>query len=133
MFEIDLCDARRIALIRLRGEVTEQDLIALDALADQQQATSGFDTVIDLIEVQKSTLTTDLISKRGSLPRAFKDRERIYVVQHPDLKLLIRLFVHYQEAKGWRPPVMVETLTEALERLQVTLADFRPAFRSTAR
>jgi hypothetical protein len=131
MFEIGIHQTRRIALVRFDGEVTEQDLAALDNLAGQQSGNTDFDTVIDLTRVTGSTLTTDLISRRGELPRAFKDRERIYVVQHPDLKLLIRLYIAYQEAKGWKAPVLMESLDEALERLQARPDEFMPVVLST--
>jgi hypothetical protein len=131
MFEIAIHQTRRIALVRFEGEVTEQDLAALDNLASQQSGNTDFDTVIDLTRVTGSTLTTDLISSRGELPRAFKDRERIYVVQHPDLKLLIRLYIAYQEAKGWKAPVLADSLDEALERLQARPNEFMPVVLST--
>jgi hypothetical protein len=131
MFEIAIHQTRRIALVRFEGEVTEQDLAALDNLASQQSGNTDFDTVIDLTRVTGSTLTTDLISRRGELPRAFKDRERIYVVQHPDLKLLIRLYIAYQEAKGWKAPVLADSLDEALERLQARPNEFMPVVLST--
>jgi hypothetical protein len=131
MFEIAIHQTRRVALIRFDGEVAEQDLAALDNLAGQQPSNTDFDTVIDLTRVTGSTLTTDLISRRGELPRAFKDRERIYVVQHPDLALLIRLYIGYQEAKGWKAPVLVDSLDEALERLQTRADEFRPVVLPT--
>ena len=80
MFEIQVCDARQIVLVRFRGGVTEKDLADLDALAGQQQSSSGFDTVIDFTGVEQPILSTEVISKRGELPQPFKNRERVYVV-----------------------------------------------------
>ena len=76
--------------------------------------------------VEKIGLATDFISKRGELPQAFIDRERIYVVQQEDLKLLVRLYAAYQASKGWRTPVIVRTLEEAFGRLGVAASDFGP-------
>jgi hypothetical protein len=132
MFDIEICEAPRIALIRFRGQVTEQDFAALDALARQRQGRDAYDTVFDLTEVEKSDVTTDFVAKRGGLPQVFTNRQRIYVVPQDDLKLLVRLYAAYQEAKGWRPPTVVDSLDEALESLQVTMADFRPVTLSPA-
>jgi hypothetical protein len=82
-----------------------------------------------MTDVDKAELATGFVSKRGELPQAFKDRERIYVVPQPDLKLLVRLYAAYQASKGWRAPVIVETLDEAFERLGVAASDFRPVGR----
>jgi hypothetical protein len=76
--------------------------------------------------VERLDLATEFVAKRGELPQAFKDRERIYVVPQDDLKLLARLYAAYQTAKGWRPPTIVATLEDALARLGVARADFRP-------
>ena len=45
-------------------------------------------------------------------------------MQQDDLKLLVKLYAAYQASKGWRPPVIVATLDEALARLGVTVAEF---------
>jgi hypothetical protein len=71
-------------------------------------------------------LATDFVAKRGELPQMFKDRERIYVVPQDDLKLLSRLYASYQASRGWRPPVVVRALDEALSKLGVNISDFRP-------
>ena len=76
--------------------------------------------------VEKSQIATDFVSRRGELPQAFTDRERIYVVQHDDLKLLVKLYAAYQVSRGWRPPVIVATLDEALARLGVSVTEFGP-------
>jgi len=82
--------------------------------------------------VEKVHLATDFVSKRGERPQALTDRERIYVVPQDDLKLLVRLYAADRQSKGWRPPTVAETLEEALQRLQVTRADFRPVSLSVA-
>jgi len=82
--------------------------------------------------VEKVHLATDFVSKRGERPQALTDRERIHVVPQDDLKLLVRLCAADRQSKGWRPPTVAETLEEALQRLQVTRADFRPVSLSVA-
>jgi len=70
--------------------------------------------------------TSSISTRAAGSPKLFKDRQRLYVVPQPDLKLLVRLYAAYQQAIGSRPPTVVETLDEAFELLQVTAVDFRP-------
>jgi hypothetical protein len=124
MFDVDICEPRRVILIRFRGELAEADFAALDVLGQEKQGGPPYDVVFDMTAVEKVHLATDFVSKRGELPQAFVDRERIYVVQQEDLKLLVRLYAAYQASQGWRPPLVVRTLAEAFEKLGVTEADF---------
>lgn len=126
MFDIAICVTKRVVLIRFRGELVEADFTALDALGRERQAGPPYDVIFDMTNVEQVHLATDFVSKRGELPQPFTDRERIYVVQQDDLKLLVRLYAAYQASKGWRPPVIVATLDEALARLGVTVAEFSP-------
>ena len=126
MFDVAVCEPKRVVLIRFRGELVEADFAALDALGRARQGGPPYDVIFDMTNVEKVHLATDFVSKRGELPQAFTDRERIYVVQQDDLKLLVKLYAAYQAAKGWRPPSIVATLDEALARLGATVADFRP-------
>lgn len=129
MFDIEICEPRHVILFRFRGELAEADFTALDALSRENKGSDPFDCVFDMTHVDKVELATGFVSQRGELPQAFKDRERIYVVSQPDLKLLVRLYAAYQASKGWRAPVIVATLDEALQRLGVAPADFRPVSR----
>jgi hypothetical protein len=126
MFDVEVSESRRIVLIRFRGELAEADFTALDALGRERQGGPPYDVIFDMTAVEKIGLATDFISKRGELPQAFIDRERIYVVQQEDLKLLVRLYAAYQASKGWRTPVIVRTLEEAFGRLGVAASDFGP-------
>jgi hypothetical protein len=125
MFHIDVCEARRIVLIRFSGELTEQHFSALDAMARDREGGEQFDVILDMTDVLEADLATEFIAKRGDLPPAFRDRERIYVVPQDDLRLLTRLFAGYQAARGWRAPIVAETLDEAFDRLGVAASDFR--------
>ena len=126
MFDVEVCEPKRVVLIRFRGELAEADFAALDAMGREMQGGPRHDVVFDMTNVEKSHLATDFVSRRGELPQAFTDRERVYVVQQDDLKLLVRLYAAYQASRGWRPPVIVATLDEALARLGVTVAEFGP-------
>ena len=125
MFDFEINEARRVILVRFRGELSESDFAALDAEARNRKGGEQYDCVFDLIDVEKIEVATEFVSKRGELPQAFKDRQRIYVVPQEDLKLLVRLYAAYQAAQGWRPPVIVEKRDEAFEMLGVTPSEFR--------
>jgi hypothetical protein len=125
MFDIGVCEAKQVVLIRFSGELTESDFTGLDRMAGGARGKAEFDCIFDFTAVERLDLATEFVSKRGELPQAFKDRERIYVVPQDDLKLLTRLYAAYQTAKGWRPPTILATLDEALARLGVAQADFR--------
>lgn len=47
------------------------------------------------------------------------------MVPQDDIKLLVRLYVAYQSAKGWRTPVIVGKIEEAFEILGVASTDFQ--------
>jgi hypothetical protein len=49
-------------------------------------------------------LSTDFVVKRGDLPQAYNDRERIYVVPQEYLKLVVRFYAATQGGKGWKTP-----------------------------
>ena len=80
MFEIHVYEPRRIVLIRFRGQLSEADFTALDASARATPQAGEYDCIFDFTGVEKAELATDFVSRRGDLPQAFQDRERIYVV-----------------------------------------------------
>jgi hypothetical protein len=133
MFDIDVCEAKQVVLIRFSGELTESDFARLDRMAGDARGNVEFDCIFDFTAVERVDLATEFVAKRGDLPQAFKDRESIYVVPQDDLKLLTRLYAAYQTAKGWRPPTIVVTLHEALGHLGVTQSDFHPRHSSPSR
>lgn len=126
MFDLEICEPRRIALIRFRGELSEADFAALDVLGRGQQASEPFDCIFDMTHVEQADLATEFIAKRGDMAPVFPNSERIYVVPQDDLKLLTRLFAGYQAARGWRAPLVVETLDEAFAKLGVAAEYFYP-------
>ena len=126
MFDIGVCEAKQVALIRFTGELTESDFAGLDRMAADAPGNAEFDCIFDFTAVERIDVATEFVAKRGDLPQAFKDRERIYVVPQDDLKLLTRLYAAYQTARGWRSPAIVATLDEALDRLGVVQSDFHP-------
>lgn len=125
MFDIEICEARSISLVSFYGDISNRDFVDLDRIARGKSDPRGFHCIYDMSRVEVNNLVTDFVASRGQLPQTFKDFERIYVVPQHDLKLLVRLYIAYQEAQGWRPPVMLDTLDEALRRLGAERSDFR--------
>jgi hypothetical protein len=125
VFDIAVCEPRRIVLIRFTGVLAESDFAALEVSARGTPAAEQYDCVFDFSGVQAVELATDFVSRRGDLPKAFQHRDRVYVVPHHDLKLLMRLYAAYQTSKGWREPTVVNELGAALAQLGVSEADFR--------
>ena len=125
MFDIQVCAGRRIALVQFR-DLSEADFATLDRLGRERQGRDEYDVIYDLSAVDASALTTDFVSRRGTLPQAFQNRERLYVVPQEDLKLLVRLYAAYQQSGGSKPPIIVDTLEEAFRRLGVSAAEFQP-------
>jgi hypothetical protein len=129
VFDLEVSEHRQVLLIRFRAEVVESDFEALDGLS-KRLAGRQYDCIIDLSNVvgmgMPLDMATQFVAKRGDIPQAFAGRERIYVVPQHDLKLLTRLYASYQASRGWKQPLIVETLEEAFRRLDVGRDDFRP-------
>jgi hypothetical protein len=126
VFDIETCEERKIGLVRFHGELTEADFDALEAAARAVKNAASYDVIYDMSGVEHEHLAVDFISKRGTLPQANAGCQRLYVVSQHDLRLLVRLYAAYQASAGWKPPVVVETLQEALDRLQVDRSDLKP-------
>ena len=126
MFDIEVCEPRRVVLVRFHGLLDEEDFVALDRLAAAARGGGkAFDCIYDMTSVDKIDLTPDFAVKRGDIPQAYRDHERIYVVPNDDLRLLIRLYATYQANKGWKAAIVVRELEEALTRLDVSRAEFQ--------
>jgi hypothetical protein len=132
MFDVKLCESRRVALITFGHEVSGADFERLDALAREAGSGPTYDLIFDMTAIEKSQLDTDLVARRGHLRPRDPERTRIYVAPHDDLRLLVRLYAGYQEAMGWKPPLVVATLDEAFARLGVSAADFTPVPEASA-
>ena len=124
MFDVEVCEAKRVLWIRFRGELAEADFTRLDGLGRDVKSVPSCDVVFDMTSVEKVHLATDFVARRGELPQAFPDRARIYVVPQHDLKLLVRLYAAYQASRGWRSPVIVQKVEEAFESSRSALPTF---------
>ncbi len=125
MFDVDICEAKRISLVSFRGEISARDFLELDRLARERSDPRGLHVIYDMTDVVVNELLTDFVASRGQLPQTFRDFERFYVVPQNDLKLLVRLYIAYQTSRGAKPPILVATLDEALRRLDVERGEFQ--------
>ena len=125
MFDIEICEAKRVSLVSFHGELSAQDFAELDRLAREAIYAGGVHSIYDVTDVKVNALVTDFVAKRGSLPQTFKGFERIYVVPQEVLRRLVRVYIDFQAAQGERPPIMVTTLDEALAKLGVERSEFR--------
>lgn len=69
MFDFEINEARRVILVRFRGELSESDFAALDAEARNRRGGEQYDCVFDLTDVEKIELATEFVSNRGSCRR----------------------------------------------------------------
>ncbi len=125
-FDIAIDETHGIVLVSFHQEVTEDDFTALDEAGRQRRPGAQYDVMFDMTRVQHIDLATAFIAKRGEIPQLYPNRQRIYIVRDDDLALLTKLYAAYQAAQGWRAPVVVKTIEEALEKLGIPAADFRP-------
>ncbi len=127
MFDINICEAKRVSLVRFHGELSARDWAELDRLARTPAYDGGFHSIYDFTEVKVNALITDFVAKRGERPQIFKGYERYYVVPADVqvLRRLVRMFIDFQKAQGEHPPILVDTLAEALERLGAGQPDFK--------
>jgi hypothetical protein len=86
MFDIGVCEAKQVALIRFSGELTESDFTQLDRLAaDARGNAAGFDCIFDFTAIERLDLATEFVARRGSgrpeapdeALRGLSDRERM--------------------------------------------------------
>jgi hypothetical protein len=126
-FDIAIDEARGVVLVSFHQEVTEEDFAALDEAGRHRRPGTEYDVMLDMTRVQHVDLATAFIAKRGEMPQLYPNRQRIYIVRDDDLALLTKLYAAYQAAQGWRAPVVVKTLKEALDKLGIAAPDFRPA------
>jgi hypothetical protein len=105
MFDVEICEARQAVLIRFRGQLTENDFVGLDKLASDTRDKAAFDCIFDMTAVEKVEFSTDFVVKRGDLPQAYRDRERIYVVPQDDLNCWFASMRPPKEQKAGKNPL----------------------------
>src|ERR1044072_2139807 len=69
MFTVEVCEDRKVVLIRFHGQLTENDFAGLDKLASDTRGSPSFDCIFDMTSVEKVELSTNFVVKRGDLPQ----------------------------------------------------------------
>jgi hypothetical protein len=125
MFDLSINELRKVILCTFDEEMTADDFAMLDAIGRNRKEIALYDCIFDLTRVLRIDVPTNFADERAEIPQAFKDRERVYVVERPDVRDLVQRYADGQAAKGWRAPVIVATLVEAFTRLGVAAVEFR--------
>jgi hypothetical protein len=125
MFDLSINELRKVILCRFDEEMTTDDFALLDEIGRSRKEIALYDCIFDLTHVLRMDLPQDFATERAEIPQAFKDRERVYIVNRPELRELVQRYADGQAAKGWRTPQIVETRAEAIARLGVSSDDFR--------
>ena len=125
MFDLSINELRKVIICRFDEDMTVDDFAMLDEIGRSRKEIALYDCIFDLTHVQRVDLPRSFAAERAEIPQAFKDRERVYLVNRPELRDLIQRYADGQAAKGWRTPQIVGTRDEAFALLGVTSADFR--------
>lgn len=125
MFDLSINEVRRVIICRFDEEVTADDFAMLDEIGRTRREVALYDCIFDLTQVKRIDVPKDFAAERAEIPQAFKDRERVYVVNRPELRELVQRYADGQAARGWRAPRIVETRAEAFALLGVSATDFR--------
>jgi hypothetical protein len=126
MFEVEVCPAKRIALVGFHTDLSARDFDALNRFRQSHEPVNpGYHAIFDFTRVTVNNTVIDAWAARGQLPQTYPGYERYYVAPQHDLKLMVRLYIGYQMALGVRPSVLVESLDEALRRLGADRSEFR--------
>ncbi len=125
MFDLSINELRKVIICRFDEEMTTDDFAMLDEIGRTRKEIALYDCIFDLTHVLRMDLSQDFATERAEIPQAFKDRERVYIVNRPELRDLIQRYADGQAAKGWRAPRLVETRAEAFALLGVSSTDFR--------
>ena len=125
MFDLSINEVRRTIICRFDEEMTVDDFAMLDEIGRTRREIALYDCIFDLTQVKRLDLPQGFAEERAEIPQAFRDRERVYVVNRPELRALIKRYADSQAAKGWRAPRIVATRDEAFALLGVSSEDFR--------
>lgn len=125
MFDLSINEVRRVIICRFDEEMTVDDFAMLDEIGRTRREVALYDCIFDLTHVQRADLPQGFATERAEIPQAFRDRERLYVVNKPELRELIQRYADGQAARGWKTPRIVSTRDEAFALLGVSSGDFR--------
>ena len=78
MFDVEVCEPKRVVLIRFRGELAAADFTALDAMGREMQGGPPYDVIFDMTGVEKSHVATDfVVPARRAAPGLHRPRAHL--------------------------------------------------------
>ena len=117
----------RVLLGRLSGTLTPDDLAALGQAAIDCVAKEGPSRGIgDFSDVREVAVPTNMFVARGNQTTGMSQQDRVFVMPEPELFGLGRLYSTYQRLSGHLEPLVVSSLQEAYDALQMTKPNFQP-------
>jgi hypothetical protein len=117
----------KVLLVRFSDRLARGDLAALDRAARAFVAQHGvMRGLVDFTAVQAVEIDTAEFVRRGQQAAIMTGQDRVYVMPRPDLFGLGRMFSTYQKIGGNREPLVVRTLDEAYQALELVDPKFEP-------
>ncbi|GEP57517.1 hypothetical protein [Reyranella soli] len=126
MFTIEFDRQHRVALLRFWNTFNSDDIQAIDEASAALVAAEGpAHFLFDFTSVSGIAMPDRAIRERGRRRQLCPGYQRVVVARHPEIVGLYRLFGAVQSRIGSVPPVVVPTVADALDRLDVRNPDFR--------
>jgi hypothetical protein len=125
---ITLYDYRyRVLLGRLSGTLIPDDLAVLGQAVIDCVAKEGPSRGLgDFSDVREVAVPTNVFVARGNQTSAMSHQQRVFVMPEPELFGLARMYSTYQRLSGNLEPLVVSSLQEAYDALQMTEPNFQP-------
>jgi len=125
--EFRLNRVSKVLLVRFRLAFSRENLQALDeALAKFVTRWGTCDTIADFSAMPNANFPASILVERGREPPLMPNCRRVFVARDAAYYGMFRLYAAYQEAGGFEPPVIVDTLDEALSLMGADRAQFLP-------
>ncbi|SRR6266404_6850114 len=117
----------RVLLGRFSGMLTPDDLAALRPATTNCVAKEGRSRGLrDFSEVTEVAVPTSVFVSLGNETSAISHQQRVFVMPEPELYGLGRMYSTYQRLIGNLEPVVVSSLQDAYDVLQMTEPNFQP-------
>jgi len=128
MFSLFFDSTHRVLMARVGGTITLQDLTGINAsVAAFVERESLVRFICDMSAVETVGFTLSEMVCRAQRIAVLPTEERVYVAADPLLFGLCGVFATYQRHAGNRQPLVVRSLDEAYQALEIIDPDFQPA------
>lgn len=127
MFSLFFDSSHRVLMARVAGTFTREDLDGINAAAAEfvdRESLVRF--LCDLSAVETVSFSLSDMVLRAQRVAVLPSEERVYVTADPFLFGLCELYATYQRFAGNREPLIVRSLDEAYQALELVDPDFQP-------